>query len=107
MISQARWIYAPQDIGTVSPIFRKTVQAKELPIKATVYATAMGVYELLVNGKRVGDALMTPGWTSYNKRVQYQEYDILPYMKVRSNKIDLCAGKGWAVGRIGFTGYTK
>lgn len=107
MISQARWIYAPQDIGTVSPIFRKTVQAEELPVKATVYATAMGVYELLVNGKRVGDALMTPGWTSYNKRVQYQEYDILPYMRVRSNKIDLCAGKGWAVGRIGFSGSNK
>lgn len=54
----------------------------------------MGVYEATLNGKRVGDFILAPGWTSYDKRLQYQEYDIniLPGQR---NVLDVTVGKGW------------
>ncbi len=43
---------------------------------ATAYVTAHGVYEAYLNGQRIGDAYLTPGWTSYDHRLQYQTYDV-------------------------------
>lgn len=65
---------------------------------ARVYATALGMYELFINGKRVGDALLTPGWTDYKKRLQYQTYDVTDMLKKGSNAVGAAVGCGWYKG---------
>ena len=101
MLSDAKWICAEADIGTVSPLFCKTADIKRDVKRVTAYVSAMGVYELFVNGKKVGNALLSPGWTSYKNRLQYQQYDITELMSVGDNNIGILCGKGWAMGEIG------
>ena len=61
--------------------------------------TAMGVYEAHINGERIGDFIMAPGWTSYDKRHQYQTYDITDKIGA-SNEITVSVGKGWYRGEL-------
>jgi alpha-L-rhamnosidase len=68
---------------------------------ARVYVSALGLYELYINGKKVGDELFTPGWTSYNKRVQYQTYDVTSMLQSK-NSIGAMLGDGWYRGNIGW-----
>ncbi|MEO7716755.1 MAG: glycoside hydrolase family 78 protein [Capsulimonas sp.] len=73
------------------------------PIKsATVFATARGVYELHLNGAKVGDALLSPGWTDYNKRIQYQSYDVTDLLTSGANALGFVLGDGWYSGYVGF-----
>ena len=65
---------------------------------ARVYATALGMYELYINGRRVGDGLFTPGWTDYRKRLQYQTYDVTDMLKEGANAIGAVLGAGWYKG---------
>ena len=68
--------------------------------KVTLLATALGVYFAEVNGVRVGDGYLAPGWTSYNKTLQVQEYDITPLVKEGENILTLTAGEGWYCGPL-------
>jgi alpha-L-rhamnosidase len=68
--------------------------------RATAYATALGLYELRINGQRVGDQLLAPEWTSYRKRVQYQTYDVTPLLRPGENAIGALLGEGWYAGRL-------
>ena len=68
--------------------------------KLTLRATALGVYFAEVNGVRVGDAYLAPGWTSYNKTLQVQEYDITSLVKEGENILSLTAGEGWYCGAL-------
>lgn len=70
---------------------------------ARVYVTSLGLYELYLNGKKVGDELFTPGWTSYNNRIQYQTYDVTS-MLGKENAIGAIVADGWYRGNIGFKG---
>ena len=70
--------------------------------RATLYATARGVYELHLNGAKVGDALLAPGWTDYRKRIQYQAYDVTASMRPGTNTVGAILGDGWYSGYIGF-----
>ena len=90
----ARWIRPKKDYGDICPIFEKTFNSEGIVIRATLYITAMGVYEAVLNGKRVGDFILAPGWTAYEKRHQYQEYDITSFIE-KSNSICITVGKGW------------
>jgi len=79
-----------------SPLFRKEFETYNKKIKiATVFVTAHGMYEAFINGKRLGDAYFTPGWTSYNKRLQYQVYDITNHLVTGKNAIGAMLGNGW------------
>ncbi len=69
--------------------------------RARVYVTGLGAYELYLNGVRVGDDLLTPGWTRFEKRIQYQTYDIAPMLKSGRNAVGAILGNGWWHGRIG------
>ncbi len=91
----------PED-ETACPIFFKEFELKKPVAKARIYATAQGLYELSLNGERVGDYRMTPGWTSYNKRLQYQIYDITSILK-EQNIIEMTVANGWYKGPFGFT----
>ncbi len=68
--------------------------------------TALGCVDIFINGKRVGNDEMKPGWTDYNKRTLYYEYDISAYCTAGKNRILLVAAPGWYQGRIshGFYG---
>lgn len=68
--------------------------------KATLRATALGVYFAEVNGVRVGDGYLAPGWTSYHKTLQVQEYDITALVKDGENTLTLTVGEGWYRGAL-------
>ncbi len=85
-----------------SPIFRKEFLSNKKVANATAYITAHGLYEAQINGQRVGDAYLTPGWTSYKTRLQFQAYDITSMIKSGANAIGVSLGSGWYRGIIGF-----
>jgi alpha-L-rhamnosidase len=62
------------------------------------------MYELFLNGQRIGDAVLTPGWTSYNHRLQYFTYDVSDRLKAGANAIGAYLGNGWYRGVVGFQG---
>ncbi|MEI9909179.1 MAG: alpha-L-rhamnosidase N-terminal domain-containing protein [Bacteroidota bacterium] len=69
---KAKWIepgYAEDSVMRPSPLFRKQFNTAKKIVSATAYITSHGLYEAFINGKRIGDAFLTPGWTSYNKRL--------------------------------------
>jgi alpha-L-rhamnosidase len=73
--------------------------------KARIYATALGLYELHLNGARVGDHILAPDWTDYNKRVRYQDYDVTSLVKQGANTVAGMVAPGWYAGTIGNGGY--
>nr|AFA53085.1 extracellular glycosyl hydrolase family 78 protein [Xylaria polymorpha]AFA53086.1 extracellular glycosyl hydrolase family 78 protein [Xylaria polymorpha] len=70
---------------------------------ARLYITAYGIYEAFINGDRVGDAVLAPGWQSYNHRLVYDTYDVTSLLQSGSNAIGVHVGEGWYAGRIGFS----
>lgn len=104
MIEQAKWISAPEDIGDISPCFRKTIYIDGAIKCATAKASAMGMYLLSINGKKVGNALLTPGVTSYPHRILYQTYDLSELLQNGENYVEIFGGKGWALGCFGNSG---
>lgn len=70
--------------------------------RATVYATALGVYELHLNGERVGDQVLAPGWTDYHTRVEYQSYDVTGLVAEGTNTLAAIVGEGWYSGRVAY-----
>lgn len=102
---KANWIspgYVEDSIMRPSPVFRKEFLVNKIIVSATAYITAHGLYEAAINGKRIGDAYLTPGWTSYKKRLQYQAYDVTNLIKDGSNAVGVTLGNGWYRGIIGF-----
>ena len=86
---------------TACPVFYQHFSL-EKPVRAAyLYATAWGVYEAAVNGCRIGNAYMTPGWTDYHKILQYQFYDITEGLK-EDNLLELTVGNGWYKGILSF-----
>lgn len=67
---------------------------------ATLKITALGLYKAEINGARVGDAYLTPGWTSYNKMLQVQTYDVSALLRAGENEIVLTVAQGWYCGRL-------
>ena len=102
MERNAKWIKAKQNLGSLSPEFRKEYVAKGTIKKATATVTAMGVYNLYVNGAKAGNAVLAPFWTSYPHRVQEQTYDVTDLMG-ETTTFGILLGKGWAMGRVGYS----
>ncbi|UQS25864.1 glycoside hydrolase family 78 protein [Amycolatopsis thermalba] len=71
-------------------------------VQATAWATAHGVYELFINGVRVGDQELTPGFTAYRSRLQAQRYDVAGHLREGVNTVDILLSDGWFRGRHGF-----
>ncbi len=90
----------------VPPMLRKTFEVVDEPAicRATVYVTALGLYELRISGSRVGEQVLAPEWTDYRKRVQYQTYDVTDLLRAGENALGVMLGDGWYCGRIGLTG---
>jgi len=95
---KAKWIESESAADTVNGpalLFRKNFSAGKQIISATAFVTAHGMYEAFINGARIGDAFLTPGWTSYHKRLQYQVYDISALLRKGDNVIGVNIGSGW------------
>ena len=75
----------------------------EKPVKeAYAYTTALGLYKYYLNGERVGSDEMAPGFTSYNKRLTYQTWEVTSYLKSGENVLGAMLGVGWYKGKMGF-----
>ena len=101
-MEKARWIKAPTDTGSACVTFSKKINTCGGVVRATLEVSAVGVYVAYVNQKRVGDRVLTPGFTSYNNRVMYQTYDVTTLLG-ENNILAVTVGPGWAVGKLGFT----
>ncbi|WP_328850154.1 glycoside hydrolase family 78 protein [Micromonospora globbae] len=81
---------------------RREFHLARQPVRARLYATARGVYEPRLNGARVGDVEMAPGWTEYHRRLQYQTYDVTDLLRPGANVVAAIVGDGWWCGYVGF-----
>ncbi len=101
LINKAEFICADPAWDRVCPVFKKEFIAKGNIVSAELQISALGVYEAKINSERVGDRYMTPGWTAYESRLQYQTYDVTGMLHSESNTIEIGAGHGWFASRIG------
>jgi alpha-L-rhamnosidase len=86
-----------------APLYLRThFQLSDRPVRARLYATARGVYEAGLNGARVGDQELAPGWTEYHHRIQYQTYDVTAQLRAGDNVISAVVADGWWSGYVGF-----
>ena len=90
--------------GVRTPLLRREFELPKPVLRAWLYATALGLYELRLNGQRVGEDLLTPGWTDYHTRLQYQTYDVTGLLKVGTNAIGALLGPGWFAGNLAWFG---
>lgn len=102
-------IAAPWATQTNGPdsewLFRKAFRTARTVQRARLYITAQGVYEAEINGGRVGDYFLAPGWTAYDGRLQYQTYDITSMLVSGTlNCIGVRVAEGWFCGRLGWEG---
>ncbi|MGC9326345.1 MAG: family 78 glycoside hydrolase catalytic domain [Candidatus Hinthialibacter sp.] len=84
-----------------SPMLRKTFSAPSPIARATLTASALGLYEIYINGVRIGDNILAPEWTDYRTRIQYQTYDVTSQIREGKNVIGAILGEGWYAGRVG------
>jgi alpha-L-rhamnosidase len=93
------------DVGSglaPSPYLRREFRLEKPVRSARLYATARGVYEPHVNGERVGEDVLAPGWTDYRERIQYQTYDVTGLLAEGRNVLGAVLGDGWYAGFVGF-----
>jgi alpha-L-rhamnosidase len=67
----------------------------EAAVRARAYICGLGYYELHLNGAKVGENVLDPGWTTYDKRVLYTTYDVTPYLRRGANALGVMLGNGW------------
>lgn len=104
---RAEWIStdaAEEQELMASPLYRKEFELDGQIASARIYVSALGLYELRLNGERVGNSFFTPGWTSYQKCVQYQTYDVTSLLRHGKNAIGAMLGNGWYAGYIAWSG---
>ena len=90
----------PQTV-TPRPLLRGVVQLTKEVKTARLYASAHGLYQLSLNGQKVGDQHLAPGWTDYNHRIQAQAYDVTPLLQRGTNVIGAALADGWYRGKVG------
>ncbi|MPZ96185.1 MAG: Bacterial alpha-L-rhamnosidase [Propionibacteriales bacterium] len=83
---------------------RKDFRVAKSVRSARLYSTALGVYDVSINGRAVSRDRFTPGWTDYDKRVQYQTYDVTSLVRRGDNAIGARVAPGWYSGRIAIFG---
>lgn len=105
---QAEWITPDwdEDIkqSQPAPFLRRAFQLDGVVKSARVYVTSLGLYELHLNGQRVGDGVLTPGWSSYDDHIQYQTYDVTALLAQGQNAVGAILADGWYRGWLGFEG---
>jgi len=96
---------ALNDIARVPAAYlRKSFAIGKTVTRATVSVTALGAYELHLNGQKVGNDVLTPGWTEFAKRVYYQTYDVTTLLQSGANELAAILGDGWYASDLGYKG---
>ncbi len=101
---RAKWITPVWEDKAIHPYMRKTFSVDGKIKSARAYVTGMGLYELEINGSRIGQERLTPYCTSYDAWIQYQTYDITEVLTTGDNTVGTLLGNGWAKGRFGTFG---
>jgi alpha-L-rhamnosidase len=91
----ARWLGAPAEWPGRALYFRGEFSVQKPIQRARAYVTGLGYYELRVNGEKVGDHKLDPGWTDYTRRIQYATYDITNLLQDGANVLGAVVGNGW------------
>ena len=109
---QAQWISRPEnpfhspsrDTLLLPPAryFRKKIAVIKPVERVLLYFSALGVCEVLLNGKKIGDSYFEPGWSDYGKRAYYRVYDVTPQVTTGANSIGAILADGWYAGYVGF-----
>lgn len=93
---QAKWIARTTDTACQpAPMFRRVFELKEKPCRATAYVCGLGYFELSLNGAKVGDHLLDPGYTRFDKRALYVTQDVTDQLQAGKNALGVVLGTGW------------
>ncbi len=93
-IRNSHWITTSEETGDICPVFCREFRCEQPVDKAELQITALGVYHAEINGQPVGDFVLAPGWTSYQRRLQVQTYDVTRLLH-RDNSLCVTIGRGW------------
>ncbi|MGW6276471.1 family 78 glycoside hydrolase catalytic domain [Kribbella sp. NPDC055071] len=107
LLDSADWsarFVSPRDnaLGSPAPIIAGVIDLPEGVVKARLYSTAHGIYLPSLNGERISDEELAPGWTAYQYRLRYQTYDVTNLVRDGANRLEFLVGNGWYRGRLGF-----
>ncbi len=91
---KAQWIKPAWETGSEAPLFAKHFKVDQPLTSAVLRITGMGVYEAAINGQRISEDVLAPGWTAYMHRLQVQTYDVTALLGVE-NELTVLLGKGW------------
>jgi alpha-L-rhamnosidase len=97
----AAWIGAKPGPQVSAPLLRGRFSVAKKIRSARVYASALGLYELTLNGRKVGDQFLAPGWTDYQRRIQSQTYDVTGLVHPGANILGAALADGWFAGKVG------
>jgi len=97
LLAQAHWISAEPLAPAGAIVFTKAFMTRPAIRSAKLYMTAHGIYEASLNGKRIGEAYFAPGYTSYDKRLQYQIYELTQSIRSK-NQLQVTVAGGWYSG---------
>jgi alpha-L-rhamnosidase len=100
---QAKWI-TPKLDKEIHPLMRTSFHLDNEIESARIYISGLGIYHLEMNGEKVGDEYLAPGFHAYNYWLQYQTFDVTNQLKQGENAIGVMLGNGWYKGRFGFDG---
>ncbi|KAM0540646.1 hypothetical protein ACHAPJ_013557 [Fusarium lateritium] len=100
----APWSDKNNDKSKPEDLFRKTFSLGTDVKSARLYITAQGLYEAEINGHRVGDYFLAPGWTVYDNQLTYQTYDVTELLSGQDNCLGVHLAPGWFTGRLSFQG---
>lgn len=92
---EGKWIQGGQ-------LLRKVFTIEKEVRRARAYVCGLGYYELRINGLKVGDRALDPGWTDYDKRILYSTYDVSPQLKIGRNAIGIILGRGRHIEAYGY-----
>ncbi|SEF32209.1 alpha-L-rhamnosidase [Amycolatopsis pretoriensis] len=110
LLTAADWsarFVTPEDHTQNAPLLRTEFVLRPDIAHARLYVTALGLYEIELNGERVGDHTFAPGWTSYHHRLRYQTFDVTTALRTGENALGAWLAEGWYRGRLGFHGGTS
>ncbi|MBT9607849.1 glycoside hydrolase family 78 protein [Microbacterium sp.] len=97
------WDEEPESLRR-PPRVRRSFEVASGVARARLYVSAHGLYEVEINGRRVGDDALSPGWTVYGERLRYYTYDVTEHLRAGANAIGSWLADGWYRGRLGFHG---
>ena len=99
---EAQWI-EQREQTEAAPLFRKSFALKKPVASAVAYITSHGMHEAYLNGRKIGNEHFAPGWTTYDKRLQYRTYDVTDMLARGENAFGIMLGRGWYLSRLGWS----